>query len=153
MKQPQSFTTRLSVLALLLAFGPLQATATFACEMMETVVEETCCCDEAPATRDNDDGDDECGDDMSSMATVPCCELGANVGIDAEAFKASSAPKSGNKVATTPFDVDPPDAGIVDTLAGPGSPPPVQSASAHSVTFDRRSDDSTLWLTTRRLRI
>lgn len=148
----KSYTARLVVLALLLAFGPLQATAAFACEMMETVVHEVCCCDdEAPASRAKGAADQDCDDEMISAA--PCCEHSTTVGVNADSLKSTPGSKSGSKDSPSPFDVDPPDAGLVDMLAGPAELPPLTPEVRSFIEPVYPGDGSTLWLTTRRLRI
>jgi len=147
----RSLPIRLLVLALLLAFGPLQATAAFACEMMETVVHEVCCCDEAAASRAKSDADQDCSDEMTSAA--PCCEQSATVRVDADSLKATPAFKTGAKDSPSPYDVDPPDPGLVDVLAGPGLRYLRPSEVRSFIEPVHPDDGSTLWLTTRRLRI
>lgn len=151
MTPSRSLTARLVVFALLLAFGPLQATAAFACEMMETVVHEVCCCDEAPASRAKGAADQDCDDEMISAA--PCCEQSATVGFNADSLKATPGAKSGSKDSPSPFDGDPPDAGLVDMLAGPAQLPPRTPEVRSFIEPVHADDGSTLWLTTRRLRI
>jgi len=151
MTPSKSLTTRLVVFALLLAFGPLQATAAFACEMMETVVHEVCCCDEAAASRAKSDSDQDCSDEMISAA--PCCEQSATLSVDAESLKATAGSKSGGKDLPSPYDVDPPDPGLVDMLAGPWLQSLRPSEVRSFIKPVPPDDGSTLWLTTRRLRI
>lgn len=152
MKTPNSLTTRLIVLALLVAFGPLKATAAFACDMMETVVLEECCCDDAGTSRLSSNDNQDCDDEMTGTAPTPCCEQLTTVSVDAEDIKATPAQKAGSKTAGSYFDFDPPDmalalpAGVMLPAVSPGKVEVVfAGANLH--------DGSTLWLTTRRLRI
>lgn len=151
MTPSKSLTTRLVVFALLLAFGPLQATPAFTCEMMETVVHEVCCCDEAADSRAKVDADQDCNDEMTSVA--PCCDRSATVSVDADGLKVTPSFKSGAKDSPSPYDVDPPDPGLVDVLAGPRLRSLRPSEVRSFIEPVHPHDGSTLWLTTRRLRI
>ncbi|HNP63579.1 MAG TPA: hypothetical protein PKH39_06545 [Woeseiaceae bacterium] len=83
-----------SVLILIVAVGPLQAQAVFACTMMDTVMEE-CCCDEH-----------QVGDAATESNQEPCCEQSVEVQVDEDARQDTQLLK--------PFeirsDVDPPPA-------------------------------------------
>lgn len=128
-----------ALLLLLLAVGPLQAQSIFACAMMETVVEDSCCCgdhDGDPARHAMQSGED------------PCCERSVRVTVDNDAGQAAPAGKS----TELRSNVDPPQPLVfsVDTLIPPQptSEPgvrPLLPATVHS--------GSDTWLTTQRLRI
>jgi len=144
-------TTRLILLAPLLAAGPLKASAVFACEMMQTVVYEVCCCDEAMDARDDEDASN-CDDAMSAMAE-PCCEHSSAVSFDGETFKAPSVSKPPGKSPLPQFDLDPADAGIAESLSGELQSLWSPGHRRHAAAVAKHYDGSSTWLTTRRLRI
>lgn len=152
MKARRHLTTRLVIIALLLAAGPLKATAAFACEMMETVVHDVCCCQVAGVSRGNDGGE-QAGDAAAQAMSEPCCERSMSVGVDVSALKAASASKPAGKTPLSWFDVDLPNVGLIDSMAGTPVALPSANTTVPAVTTLAYANDSRLWLTTRRLRI
>lgn len=141
LRRKRSFIRRLPLL-LILAIGPVHAKTLFACAMMDSIVFDTCCCeDHAPYT-----GSD-CDDAMASERGS-CCEKSVELSIDHGSDRSAAI--------ITPVeirsDVDPPTMTLVatadDTLLG-----------ADAITIGRFAIDnihqsgSRTYLITQRLRI
>ncbi len=136
MAKPNPTSIRLILLALLLLVGPLHAQTLFACNMMEEVVQDECCCDEP---QHNDE-----------QATEPpefCCEESVELSIEYSDERV--APSS--KHIDVRSDVDPPQAFAVCGQY------PVQISTAlpsyPTVKISRSSGGTRTYLNTQRLRI
>lgn len=133
------------LLLCLLVVGPLQAQIAFACEMMDTVFQDDCCCDE-PAV-DTDCLRADCGATGEAEPT-PCCEVSVGISLDHQAQQDTPTLKPPDQQR----DVDPPPvlvAAFDDPLLAPQSPAP------KVYFFDRAPLPvaSDTFLVTRRLRI
>lgn len=129
------------LLTLLLALGPLQAQAAYACAMLDAVVHGDCCCGDA--------GPDDTGKALDApVGGDPCCERSVGVTIDGLGSPDTPALHAGEVRSG----LDPPDAAIAPPvpfptlarLAGP-SRAALRGAATHT--------DTPLYLTTLRLRI
>lgn len=141
-KRTQSFWG-LVLLAFTLVAGSLQAQTLYACEMMDMVMHDQCCCD------DHQDCADANCDDSVSVGHNPCCERTVEVTNNAEAQQVvlPAGQKAENK-----SDVDPPSLAIMaaEILFSPhiGSPSFVFHIPKHA-----SISGSTTYLITQRLRI
>ncbi|MEX2496365.1 MAG: hypothetical protein WD448_09765 [Woeseia sp.] len=134
----------LKVLQLVLVLAPLQAQAVFACAMMDTVVQQDCCCDsQMPGGDCREPGCDS----ALEAGEGPCCEQSVEVGIDQEARDDTLVLKPDLFSAT-----DPPYA-LISLFDGffPPVPLPVQATSSPPPVPGLSGSD--IWLTTQRLRI
>jgi hypothetical protein len=131
------------LLLLLLAIGPLQAQAVFACAMMDTVVQDECCCEHHEVA-------EGCADhycDSTSGSAQPCCERSVELGVDEDAADAATV-----KPTEVRSDADPPPAllsvpeAITDSI-------PSAAPGAYSRCPPSDESGSDLWLVTQRLRI
>ena len=91
-KQNQSSLRRI-LLVLILVIGPVQAQALFACEMMDRVPNENCCCDEY-----SDLGD------VVLAKSDPCCEKSIELSVD---HSGEQSPPTAKPLEVR-SDVDPP---------------------------------------------
>lgn len=134
-----------ALLLLLLAAGPLQAQATYACAMMDTVVHDACCC-EGPKVED-DCGNPGCDATLES-GEGPCCERSVEVTVDQESGQDALTAKP----TEVRSDVDPPPALVCspDALFPPRPFPTRAFADRLAGTGQSGSDT---WLLTQRLRI
>lgn len=130
------------LLLLIVALGPLQAQAVFACAMMETVVHDECCCGDHQAAEGCTDHD--CDSNLDSATS--CCEGSVELGLDQEAAGEAAAFKPPES------DSDPPPALLfpADTLLLPESSP---VPGAFSRTTPPHEPGTDTWLITQRLRI
>ncbi len=101
MNHRNTYTLRTFMFLLLLAVGPLQAQAVFACAMMDMPVHQSCCCDDHRA-------DDACGgsdgDSNLMPSKNPCCERTIQVSVDEDSKEDNPIAKP----AEVRSDVDPP---------------------------------------------
>lgn len=134
-----------ALLLLLLAVGPLQAQAIYACAMMDTVVQERCCCDDQIV--ENDCANADC-DAALSPGEDPCCERSVEVTVDQEAGQDTLTVKP----AEVRSDVDPPQALICSFDAPFPSRPFLTQGLADRLPGSAESGSDT-WLLTQRLRI
>ncbi len=137
---------RALIVLLLLAIGPLKAHAVYTCEMMGVSMHDICCCGEhqEPAHVGHD-----VSPDLLAESSSPCCEQSAALSIDEETRQGSPIVKPPD----LPSDLDPPDVmfAIID-VAVDQIPLAVRSAERYSH-LPPWSPGSTIWLSTRRLRI
>lgn len=128
----------------LLAVGPLQVQAAYACALMDTVVHDDCCCDGAATEADRVPAEPGT---PAKADQAPCCEVSVNITIDREAQQHTPVLKPPEPNS----DLDPAPAaiGIFYALLLPSQQP-----ASHTY-FHRRLPDvgSDTWLVTRRLRI
>lgn len=130
---------------LLLAVGPLQAQTIYACAMMDTVVQDGCCC-EAPEIED-DCANPDCNTTLESSENR-CCERSVNVTVDQEAGQDTLTVKP----AEVRSDVDPPQALVCSSDAlCPRRPLPTQGVAGRLPDTGQSGSDT--WLLTQRLRI
>ena len=137
-------TSLRSVLILILAIGPLQAQTTFACPMMDMVMDE-CCCDDHQIGEDCVSSDCDAAVDSSEG---PCCERLVKINVDEDAQQDTRTAKS----LEFRSDVDPPQA-IASSFDVIGTP---QGRSVLVVFRTRPVADrsnSDIYLITQRLRI
>lgn len=136
---------RAFLLLCLLAIGPLQAQVVFACGMMDTVIHDTCCCDDGHA----EEGclNSAC-DSTPESRQLPCCERSVTINVDQEVQQKSPLLKPPDR----PSDIDPPAALVssADTFSFPVRP--ATSRHDQARTADVLSESDT-YLLTRRLRI
>ena len=128
-----------------LVIGPLQAHVVFACEMMDMVVLDECCCEEPAAHKDCVDSSSDATHQSSQDL---CCERSVGLSLDEDARQ--------DTPIVTPVevrsDVDPPQV----TVASFDVIDPSQRVAAHGV-FQRLpiagQSGSDTYLITQRLRI
>lgn len=134
-----------ALLLLLMAVGPLQAQTIFACAMMETVVQDPCCCNEHGAVEDDRE---PARDAVLGSGEDPCCERSVRIAVDQDAGQA--APVS--KFAELCSDVDPPQP-LVFSIDGFIPPQPNLKPGVSPLLPAPGHSGSDTWLITQRLRI
>lgn len=129
----------------LLAIGPLQAQAAYACAMMDAVVHHDCCCD------DSVDESDHLRSERATSAEgerTPCCDVSVKITVDQETRQDTPVFKpSGER-----FD---PDSGPALVATFDRSLLALRPPASYARLFARSllSAGSDTWLVTRRLRI
>jgi hypothetical protein len=93
MPERKKSSIRLILLVLMLVVGPVQAQTLFACEMMDQVLHDSCCCDENSGV-----------DDVTVAKSDPCCEKRVELTIDHSGDQSPSVVKP----VEVRSDVDPP---------------------------------------------
>lgn len=133
-----------SVLILIVASGPLQAQAVFACSMMDMVMEE-CCCDAIPSGNENIDPE---FDAAPGSNEEPCCEQSVEIRVDEDARQDTRIAKP----LEVRSDVDPPQAIVdsFDVIAAPQARPALFVYQPHPFIHSSGTDT---YLITQRLRI
>lgn len=139
------------MLVLLLAVGPLKAHAVFACEIMDVVSHDTCCCDEDETTARPDCSSSMCDASRTDPPDqqVPCCEHSATLSVDQDARQGLLTAKP----ADLWFDVDPPDqpVAIINACITPAND--AMPAAMEFLLGVAHGPGTDTWLVTRRLRI
>lgn len=130
------------ILTLLLALGPLQVQAAYACAMMGTVVHGDCCCGDA--------GPDDTGKALDEpVGGEPCCERSVSVAIDGLGSQDTPALHAGEARSG----LDPPDAAIAAPAPFPPLARPATGPGRAASRGGAARTDTPLYLTTLRLRI
>jgi len=141
-RNPSSLRTFLFLL--LLAIGPLQAQAVFACTVMDMPVHDNCCCDEHKS--DDSCGNADCHPNLKPGEN-PCCERNLQVSVNEDVKEDTPVVKP----AEVRSDVDPPPAIAVpfDTQIAPRP----LLALLHPIPPPAALPGSRTYLITQRLRI
>lgn len=134
-----------ALLLLLVAVGPLQAQAVFACAMMETMVQDECCCEDHEAARGCEDSD--CSAALQSR-DKPCCEYSVEITADPDARH--DGPIS--KPVEVRSGVDPPHA-LISSFDFSCSPQALPTAACFHSASAAGPGGSNTYLVTQRLRI
>lgn len=135
-----------ALLLLIVAVGPLQAQAVFACAMMDTMVRDECCCEDHEPDRGCENPD--CGAALQPDDT-PCCEHSVEISADPDARPDGSI----SRPVEVRSDVDPPQ--ILISCSEPRFTPSAVSAAAVGVpaVLAAARGGSATYLVTQRLRI
>ena len=136
MSQQKRSSIRSLLLILLLVIGPVQAQTLFACEMMEEVILDTCCCDDHPDLAD-----------VSIAKSDPCCEKRVELSVD----HASDQTTPITKPVEVRSDVDPP-AMLIATQLNPPNQRADRAVFPSSANAAPENGSRT-YLVTQRLRI
>jgi hypothetical protein len=137
MQRRKKLMIRRILLVLILVVGPVHAQILFACAMMDTVVHDTCCCDEHEYSVNSDI------ENSLKVEYEPCCEVSVGLRIDTESV---------HKLIEVRSDVDPPPTMLVATDIRL-SPVNVVTAAFSHAPVDTHHLGSKTYLLTQRLRI
>lgn len=130
------------LLVLILVIGPVHAQTLFACAMMDTVVHDTCCCDDHEQCADSD-----C-DGALETEREPCCEISLELSIDHGSDQTTRV----SKPVEVRSDVDPPPAILVAPHVDM-HPYRVVTVAYRPATNTPHQPGSQIYLVTQRLRI
>lgn len=143
--KPRKRSFSRALLLLIVAGGPLQAQAVFACAMMDRMVQDECCCEDHEAARGCEDSD--CGAALQP-GDSPCCEYSVEISADPDARH--DGPIS--KPVELRSGVDPPQA-LIGAFDFSFTPQALPTAACFHTASAARPGGSDTYLVTQRLRI
>lgn len=133
-----------ALLLLIVAVGPLQAQTVFACAMMDTVMQDECCCEHHASARDCETGD--C--DAVPESSTPCCEHSVDITADPDSRHDGSI----SKPVELRSDVDPPQF-LISSFEASFTPQAIPGTRDFHSAATAGHGGSDTYLVTQRLRI
>ena len=134
-----------ALLLLIVAVGPLQAQTVFACAMMDSVMQDECCCEHHVSARDCEIGD--C-DAVPEAREAPCCEHSVDIIADPDARHDGSI----SKPVELRSDVDPPHF-LISSFEASFTPQVIPGTRGLHSAASAAHGGSDTYLVTQRLRI